>query len=200
MAVAPCPQTPAKEAGRAVSCPVCGKPFRTEQGRGGHLRHSKDAPHLSFRTLRPRRFLPASTLRHESTEGPPSIRPLPNSDPKPVSPSNPQGPPTPHPQRGPSNSLHRPSLPAGPTNSRAKPMADSRPPGGADSWMTLLDYLPLRSCDQRRRIARGPNAPSVEVEPSAGVEHEERDHASAPDDGDDVPWWVKALSPRMGKQ
>ena len=199
MAAASSPQTPALKAGRAVSCPVCGKAFRTEQGRGGHLRHSKDARHLSFRTIPARRFPAASTLGRESQAGPPSARPLPNSDPKPVSPSNPQGPPTPHPQREPSQSLPRPSLPAGVTHSRAPPMSDSRAPVGADSWMALLDHLPLRSCDQRRRVALGRTVPSVEVEPSAGVEHETRDQPGGPGDGDDLPWWVKALSPRKGK-
>lgn len=75
---------PAFEAESAVSCPVCSKPFRTEQGRGGHLRHSKDVPHWAYRAA----FLgarPSVADRREPNSAPPFASPPPRTNGSPSS-------------------------------------------------------------------------------------------------------------------
>lgn len=50
-----------------VTCPVCAKRFRNEQGLGGHLRHSKDSDHLARRA-----GVPATPCQTPQTRAPPA--------------------------------------------------------------------------------------------------------------------------------
>lgn len=45
-----------------VSCPVCGRVFKDPQGRGGHLRHSKDSAHVEYRVSRASQAHPRQSL------------------------------------------------------------------------------------------------------------------------------------------